>query len=103
MINYIKKLFSGNKSGLTDGYDFCLVKDDFMKTTHHNPDGSTIEEVGGYRLIPQTYSAYSWCDHTIDNLSPNVMAEGVFLTRKQRVGLLKLLAQEELSVYEVEP
>jgi hypothetical protein len=102
MFSFIKNLFSGTKRGLPDGYDFYLVKDDFMKTTHQNPDGSTIEEIGGYRLIPQTYSAYSWCDHTIDNLSPNVMAEGVFLTRKQRAGLLKLLASEGLSVYEIE-
>jgi hypothetical protein len=65
-------------------------------------DDLRLVAIVGYRLIPQTYSAYSWCDHTIDNLSPNVMAEGVFLTRKQRAGLLKLLASEGLSVYEIE-
>jgi hypothetical protein len=103
-MNFFKKLFGASDEGFPDGYDFYLVKDNVQETTTVLPSGATLTETGGYRLIPQTYSAYSWCDHTLQGeLSPNVMAEGVFVTAKQRSGLLKLLANEELSVFEVEP
>ncbi len=103
-MNFFKKLFGASVEDLPDGYDFYLVKDNVQETTTVHPSGATLTETGGYRLIPKTHSAYSWCDHTLQGeLSLNVMTEGVFVTEKQRSGLLKLLANEELSVFEVVP
>ena len=100
-MNFIKKLFGGSDDGQPDGYDFVLVKDDIQTTISRKPDGSEITEIGGYRLIPQTYSAFSWCDH--NNISSKtLMVDGVFLTREQLPGLLRLLSREELTVFKVE-
>jgi hypothetical protein len=99
-MNFIKKLLGERKDSLPDGYDFILVKDEVQTTTIQSPDGSESTETGGYRLIPQTYSALSWCDH--NNIFSNmVMVDGVFLTRGQLPGLLRLLSEEELTVFEV--
>ena len=99
-MNFIRKLFGRSDQGLPDGYDFYLVKDDVQETITAHPSGATLTEIGGYRLIPQTYDAFSWCDHN-NIASKTLMVDGVFITRKQLPGLLNLLSAEELSVLEV--
>ena len=93
-------MFRQSDEGLPDGYDFYLVNDEVQTTISTTPDGSEITEIGGYRLIPQTYGALSWCDH--NNISSKtLMVDGVFLTRGQLPRVLRLLASEELTVLEV--
>ncbi len=99
-MKFLKKLVGGSSGKYPDGYDFYLVKDDVQETTTVHPSGATLTETGGYRLIPQTYDAFSWCDH--NNISSKtVMVDGVFFTKRQLPGLLNLLSEEELSVFEV--
>ena len=99
-MKFFNKLVGGSSGKYPDGYDFYLVKDAVQETTTVHPSGATLTETGGYRLIPQTYDAFSWCDH--NNISSKtVMVDGVFVTKRQLPGLLKLLSEEELSVFEV--
>ncbi len=99
-MSFFKKMFGQSDERLPDGYDFYLVKDEVQTTKANTPDGSEITEIGGYRLIPQTYAAWSWCDH--NNISSKtLMVDGVFVTRGELPRLLRLLASEELTVLEV--